>query len=363
VRRVGGLFESVCSFPALHAAARLAARGKKRSLSVARFLWNLEEELFTLESELRAGAWKPGQPHRFLIRDPKERVITAAPFRDRVVHHALCAAIGPVLERGAIDHSYACRVGKGTHAAVEQCRRLAGRWSFFLKSDIHRFFATVDHGVLKTRLRRVLKDRHVLGLCDTIVDAGAGSDQISHGGCLFVEPAALGPPTSRQRACGLPIGNLTSQHFANFYLCGFDHFVLEQLRPGGYLRYMDDFILFDDDRGRLKGMLGDVRRHLAGELSLDLNQAATLLTRTVVGIPFLGLRTFPRLVRVRRRKAQRFSRMLRRRLKESHDGQVEELRLQSSLGALVAHVEAWSPPGFRRRVLASFRAGTKEDRG
>jgi len=345
MRRVGNLFESVTSFGTLHQAAMTAARGKRGSRNVARFFWNLEEELFLLQKELVDGTWRPGTPHCFLIRDPKERMITAAPFRDRVVHHALCEQIGPVLERGAIHHSYACRVGKGTHAAVNRCRVLVRRHPFVLKCDVRRFFPSVDHGVLKGLLRRVLKDRRVLELCDTIINAGCEADDVGAG--LEYGPA------SADEGRGLPIGNLTSQHFANFYLTGLDHYVLQELRPSAYLRYMDDFLLFSHDRRQLRLMLARIRGFLRESRKLELKESATLLVPSHPGVPFLGLRLFPGAIRLRRRKVRRFSLLLRRRLGQAESDLECSNGVQASLGSIVAHVEPWSSPGLRRRLMAT----------
>jgi hypothetical protein len=326
----------MCSFAALLAAARRAARGKKRRSEVARFLWNLEAEVIALQAELSTGVWRPGPSRRFVIHDPKEREITAAPFRDRVVHHAVCAAVGPVLERAAIEHSYACRPGKGVHAAVRQCQRFCQSGRYFLKCDVRGFYSSVDHAVLMRLLRRVVKDRPMLDLLGLIVDTGG----VSGGG-------GAGGTGGR----GLPIGNLTSQYFANFILTGLDLFVLQELRPGGYVRYMDDFALFDDDRTRLRAMLGRIRAYLREERGLELKEPATLLTRTAVGVPFLGLRVFPGTLRLRRRKIRRCRDLARRRIAEYLAGERDEASLQASLGSIVAHVEMGGSPGLRRAIL------------
>jgi retron-type reverse transcriptase len=189
----------MCSFAAILAAARRAARGKKRRPEVARFLWNLEAEVIALQAELSTGVWRPGPSRRFVIHDPKEREITAAPFRDRVVHHAICAAVGPVLERAAIEHSYACRPRKGVRAAVRQCQQFCRGRRYFLKCDVRGFYSSVDHAVLMRLLRRVVKDRPMLDLLGLIVDTGG---VVSGAGV-----SGVGGTGGR----GLPIGNLTSQ--------------------------------------------------------------------------------------------------------------------------------------------------------
>jgi hypothetical protein len=323
----------MCSFAALLAAARRAARGKKRRPEVARLLWNIEPEILALQAELSTGVWRPGPSRRFVIHDPKEREITAAPFRDRVVHHAVCTAVGPVLERAAIEHSYACRPGKGVHSAVRQCQRFCQSMRFFLKCDIRGFYSSVDHSVLMRLLCRVLKDRPMLDLLGLIVDTGGVASAGGAGGR------------------GLPIGNLTSQYFANFILTGLDLFVLQELRPGGYVRYMDDFALFDDGRGRLRAMLGRIRAFLREERGLELKEPANLLTRAAVGVPFLGLRVFPGTLRLRRRKIRRFRDLARTRIAEYLAGERDDASLQASLGSIMAHVEMGGSPGLRRAIL------------
>ena len=255
-----------------------------------------------------------------------------------MVHHAVCAAVGPVLERAAIEHSYACRPGKGVHAAVRQCQRFCRGRRYFLKCDVRGFYSSVDHAVLMRLLCRVVKDRPMLDLLGLIVDTGGVS-------------SAGGAATDGVGGRGLPIGNLTSQYFANFILTGLDLFVLQELRPGGYVRYMDDFALFDDDRTRLRAMLGRVRAYLREERGLELKEPATLLTRTAVGVPFLGLRVFPGTLRLRRRKIRRCRDLARRRMAEYLAGERDEASLQASLGSIVAHVEMGGSPGLRRAIL------------
>ncbi|MCW3131111.1 MAG: reverse transcriptase domain-containing protein [Candidatus Methanospirare jalkutatii] len=237
MRRVEIDFETVCSFGSLRRAAALASRGKRSRASVARFLFNLEPELLLLESELRDGSYRPRPPQQFAIRDPKPRTITVAHFRDRVVHHALCAQLGPVLESLSIPWSYACYKGRGPLAALDRAVHLIRSNRYFLKVDVRRFFESIDHGVLLRSIRRAVQGPRVLRLIDTIV----------------------GSPTPGFAAGkGLPIGNLTSQHFANFYLTGLDWYILRTIRPRGYVRYMDDLLLVDDDRSLLKGALRQI---------------------------------------------------------------------------------------------------------
>ncbi len=200
------------------------------------------------------------------------RTITAAPFRDRVVHHALIDPLEAWFDRRMIAHSYACRRGKGQHRALRHAHRLVRRHSWFLKLDVKGVFPSLAHDVVMDTLRRIVKDRRVLMLCERLVRSGGADGR------------------------GLPIGNLTSQWFANLVLDRLDHWITEDLRVPGYVRYMDDFVLFGDDKAVLRGWLAQVEQFLHG-MQLRLKDSATMLTPTACGLPFLGFRIYRGLLR------------------------------------------------------------------
>ncbi len=237
VRRHDDLFDRIASFPALNAAARRAVAGKRRKPGAAAFMARLEPELLRLERELQNGTYRTGRYLELVVRDPKRRTVSAAPFRDRVVHHALVSVIGPIFERGFIHHSYANRVGKGTHRAVAQFEHWRDGHAWVLRADIWRFFPALDHAVLKADLARRIACPRTLALCAAIIDGSNPQEAAEH----FFPGDDLISVAERRR--GLPLGNLTSQFFANVYLDAFDHWVCEVLRAP-YLRYVDDFVLF-----------------------------------------------------------------------------------------------------------------------
>ena len=208
-RRADDLFDRIATFGALCAAASRAAAGKRRGPGPAAFLANLETEVLALERELRAGTWRPGGYVSFEVRAPKRRMISAAPFRDRVVHHAVHAVIAPLFERGFIGHTYANRAGKGTHRAVARYEWLRDRHRHVLRGDIYRYFPAIDHEVLKADLRRRIACQRTLAVLDRIVDASNPQEPVH----LYYPGDDLFTPFERRR--GLPIGNLTSQLFAN----------------------------------------------------------------------------------------------------------------------------------------------------
>ncbi len=316
MRRTGHLFEQVADFHALCAAARRAARGKCATQPAASFIFNLEGEVLALQREILSGGYSPRPYRTFYVSDPKPRTISAADFRDRVAHHALCAVLEPLFERVAIFDSYACRPGKGSHLAVRRTRHFAGRFKRFLKLDVRKFFETLDHKVLKAGLRRIVKDARLLELAGRIIEHGAP-----------------GSPKGK----GLPIGNLTSQHFANYYLAALDHFVKEKLCVPGYVRYMDDFLIFADSRGFLRDIHRQVREFVEQELKLELKFSATVHAPVSEGVPFLGLRIWPRMIRLDGGNKRRLVHALKTAAKGFADGRWTEDDICASLRSRLGH--------------------------
>jgi retron-type reverse transcriptase len=153
-RKHDNLFNDIACFPSLMAAAKRAIKGKRSKPGPAAFMANLEKEVLRLERELLEGSYKPGRYKTIEIHDPKHRIVSAAPFRDRVVHHALCAVVEPIFERGFIYDSYANRGGKGSHKAVDRYEKFRDRHNYVLRCDIYRYFPSIDHEILKGDLRR-----------------------------------------------------------------------------------------------------------------------------------------------------------------------------------------------------------------
>ncbi len=271
----------------LRAASRAAARGKRRRPDVEAWLLREERELSQLQEELLAGSYQPGAYRFFTIREPKRREIAAAPFRDRVVHHALCRLLAPVLDRRFIARSFSCQIGKGTTAARECCRQLTNRHRYVLKCDVRKFFPNIDHGILLAKLAGVSRCPGVAELVRRIVTShrtGTGLPAETFAGEDFLLAA--------ERPRGLPIGNLTSQLWGNFYLDGLDHWLTEAERHGAYLRYTDDFLLFGDDKERLWELRAVIVAQLAG-VRLRLGEPKSRLLATREGVPFCGFRFLP----------------------------------------------------------------------
>lgn len=327
MRRVGNLWPSIVSFQSLRRAALRASLGKRRIAGVARFLADLEPNVLRLQRELEEGHWQPSPAYTFEIHDPKTRTITAAPFADRVVHHALIDVLEPHLERRMLHESFACRTGKGTHRALIHARQLVRRHAWFLKLDVRKCFESLDHVVVLESFDRVVKDRRALDLLGRIVRSG-GRDGI-----------------------GLPIGNLTSQWSCNLVLDGLDHHVKEVLRIPGYVRYMDDFALFADDKERLAVAHGEVRAFLEERLRLRLKQEATVFAPATEGLPFLGWRIYRRTTRLRPTNLRRLRARMRHRLRERRVGLIDDVQLLATLRSLTEHLRHGSTLQLRRRWL------------
>lgn len=275
------LFPQISSFENLLLAARKAALGKQERYYVLEFFLNLEENLHQLQTEFNTHSYQPGEYTTFQIYEPKPRMISAAPFRDRVVHHALTNVIGPLLEKSFIFDSYANREGKGTHRAIRRYQYFLKKYKYVLKCDIQKYFPSIDHEILKSLIRKRIADQQTLWLIDTIIDGSNQQVDVLD----FFPGDTLFTPLERRK--GLPIGNLTSQFFANYYLNPLDHFINEELRCGAYLRYVDDFVLFGNSKWKLNGWKKRISIFLE-TYRLRLHPARCHIFPSSMGYRFLG---------------------------------------------------------------------------
>ncbi len=337
MKRIGHLYEKIAEPENLRLAFWKAQRGKRHKADVVAFRENLDAELASLRAELLSESVRLGDYHYFTIYDPKERLICAAAFRERVLHHAIINLTEPVFEKFQIHDSYACRKGKGTYKALDRAREFSRKNHFYLKLDIRKYFYNIDHAVLKQQLRRQFKDKPLLGLFDQIVESYEASEN-----------------------CGIPIGNLTSQYFANHYLGLLDHFVKEGLRCKAYVRYMDDFVLWDDDKEHLKALLVQVEEFLSEELKLELKPPA--LNRTELGLSMLGYRIFPNRMRLTRRSRDRFASKLEGIDLKVDSGEWTEEEAAQHVEPLLAFVRQADTFGFRKS-LGAIQGSNRVNRG
>lgn len=264
MKRAKSLFNQIVAYENIRLAWLKARKGKTSKPVVQNFSKNVNSNLEKVQKNLKSKPPVLSSYTQFTIFDPKERTISVVPFVDRVMHHAIMNVLEPIFERQFIFHTYACRKKKGSHKAVEYAFKKAGHCKYFLKLDVRKYFDNIDHKVLKKMLCKIIKDKECLELLNALIDSY---------GCLG-------------EGKGLPIGNLTSQFFANFYLSALDHYVLENLSPKGYVRYMDDFLLFDDSKIGLKKNLTQIELFCKNNLSLELKPF--VIGNCKSGVSFLG---------------------------------------------------------------------------
>ncbi|MFY4727481.1 reverse transcriptase domain-containing protein [Nitrospira sp. BLG_2] len=341
---MGVLFARVASFSNLLEAARLASRGKRFRPNVAAFSLNLEEELQGLQRELVTRTYRPGPYRTFLVREKKPRLISAAPFRDRVMHHALCNVIEPLFDRGFLFDSYACRKGKGTHAAVERASSYARRFRYVLKCDVEKYFPSIDHEILMGLIAERIWDEQVLWLVRTIVQGSNPQPESLH----YFPGDGLFTPYERRR--GIPIGNQTSQFFANVYLDKLDHYVKEVLRVPGYVRYVDDLLVFDDDKERLHEIRAAIEA-FGERLRLRLHPRKCFVAPASAGVTFLGYRIFPTHRRLDAGNVRRFKRRLRRYGEAVAKGRMLEAQRRECIRSWISHAAYADTARLCARIL------------
>ncbi len=340
------LYAQIIAWPNLLEAYRKAARGKRGKTAAATFEHQVADRLLALQEELAAFTYTPGPYTNFLIYEPKRRKISAAPFRDRVVHHALCNIIEPLFEARFHPDSYANRVGKGTHRAIDRLQSLARRYRYVLRCDVVQHFPSLDHAILRGELAQVIRDEEVLWLVDRILRSGEGVLAAEYDMVWFPGDDLLAAGRPR----GLPIGNLTSQFWSNCYLNPFDWFVRRELGCRAYLRYVDDFALFSDDRQELWAWKQALIARLAG-LRLTIHTTAAQVLPVGCGIPWLGFVVYPDHRRVKARNVVRFSRRLRARWGDYIAGRITFAELTASVQGWINHVRHADSWGLRGHVL------------
>lgn len=340
------LYEKICDFENIYLAWRKARKGKRRRVQPAQFERVQDDELLAIQNELQTQTYKPGAYHNFFVHDPKKRLISASPFRDRVVHHALYRVIEPIWEARFIEDTYANRTGKGTHTALDRVQHFSRKYKYVLQCDVKQFFPSIDHALLKKEFSRLICDEKTLWLCDQIVKSGEGvlTEEYKMNWFTGDDLFAVNRPR------GLPIGNLTSQFWANVYLNGFDHFVKRDLKCSAYVRYVDDFVLFANDTKTLLNWRAVIIQKLA-ELRLSLHEESAQVYPVNTGIPFLGFRVYPEHRLVKRRKVIHFRRKLRRLLIGYADGNIPVEKIGLSIKGWINHVRFADSWGLRRAML------------
>ena len=327
------LVEAMADYANVQKAYNKAKKCKRYRKDVLLFTKDKEDNLETVRNDILGLSYKPSEYRYFKVYEPKERQIMALPFYDRVVQHAINNVLEPIFNQRFIFHSYACRKTKGMHAASDTLQEWLYEWQKFhpdqplyaIKADIHHYFQSINHDVLKAEIRKVIKDAGALVLIDRIID---------HNGQM---PDGV----------GIPVGNLTSQLFANIYLNKLDQYIKHTLGAKYYMRYMDDFILLSPDKEQLRRWLEDIERFLRDELKLELNPKTTILA-VKNGIDFVGYKHRATHRKVRPDSVKR----IKKTIKKYESGKITKEQLQKSIASWTGHAGHADSYNLQKKVIA-----------
>lgn len=339
MKTYNNLYPCIYDFESLYQAYRRARRGKRHQAEVLHFERDLEGELIQLQNELIWGEYETGPYHRFYVNEPKRRLVAALPFRDRVLQHSLVGAIEPIWERRFIHHSYACRPGRGMHKGADQAQQwlrevqAAHGRAYVLKADVAQYFPSIDHEILRSLLARRIACKPTMRLAEHIMDSW--------------HP-------------GLPIGNLTSQLWANVYLHEFDAFVKEGLGVSRYMRYMDDWLIVHHDKRYLHGLREVLADWLNKNLRLQLNNKTQVFPVFHQGgraLDFLGYRIWTTHRRLRKDSVKRMRRRLKGMERDYKRGLIGLSDIRVRLASWLGHASHADSYRVREKLLggAVFR--------
>jgi retron-type reverse transcriptase len=320
-------YSDVYDFANLYDAYLKARKQKRYRGEVLQFSYNIEQGLLTLQQELKEKTYTVGKYRPFIIYEPKKRQIVALPFRDRIVQHALNNIIEPLFDRRMISDSFACRVGKGTHAVAKRVSYFMGKPSniYYLKLDVKSFFASIDRNILKAIVGNIIEDKDILWLIDVIFDSSP--------------------------VPGMPIGNLTSQLFANVYLHELDHHCKNVLGVHYYVRYMDDVLILSHSKSYLQAILASITDFVSTHLALELNHK-TGIGKCKDGIEFVGYRIWRNLRLIKKQSLTR----MKKKVRAWKSGKIQDTKFMASLGSWMGHsVDTSSYRGVMRIALDSMR--------
>lgn len=330
MKRVGFLVEKIADKDNLLLAYYKAKRGKHYKKEVVRFGDNLDYNINKLQKEIIAGNVSVGKYHKFTITDPKKRNVYATAFDERVLHHAIINVCHEYFERNLIYDTYATRLNKGIYKALDKAKMAARQYRYVAKLDFRKYFDTISHEVLKEKLGRIYKDMNLLNIFSQIIDT-----------------------YSVEEGKGIPIGNLTSQYFANYYLSSLDHYIKEYLGVPVYVRYMDDMLLFENDKDKLKGYVKSVTRYSSENLKLILK--APIMRHTKDTISFLGYKIGQNIILLNSRSRNRFCKKILRYEKLLLNGSWSEKEYQLHILPLLAFVNYAYTKRMRKRILERIK--------
>lgn len=350
---INNIYEEVISLSNIRRAARRTlSNGRKFKGSGANFFFNLESEIFQIHRELVSGKYRHDKYNLFHITDPKLRVVAAAKFRDRVVHHCVHDIIEPLFDRIFIYDSYACRNGKGTHQAIERATGFLRANKYFVHLDVVSYFQNIDHSVLEKILERYIRDEKVMKLLTGIIDStrylsNQEKFKITKKVVAYQDFDLFGTGrkgTAEMHYKGLPLGNLTSQFFANLYLNELDQYAKHKLKCKYYIRYMDDVVIFSNDKTELRDFEAKIREFASNNLSLVLHNSGGA-EPYYKGLSFLGMRIYRSYRKIKRTAIPRCIRRMKKLIEscknpvDEYDYYKKSLKIRASYNGFKAYIK------------------------
>ena len=329
MKRKGYLFERVADIDNLRTAFCKARKRKSAKTDILEFSRNLDANLSRIRRELLDGTYRFGAYSYFDIHDPKRRVICAASFPERVIHHAIMNICAEHFENYQIPYSYARRKNKGTFAALERAARCQRKYQWHLKLDVRKYFDSISHEILYGKMERMYKDRKLLDVFRRIIDSYHARD-----------------------GKGVPIGNLTSQYFANHYLSFADRYAVEKLRIPAYVRYMDDMFMWANNGGELREKGALFEKFIVENLGLSLKPF--VLNRTKHGLSALGFILYPNAIRLNQRSRERFSVKLTEYMALMYRGEMRETEFSRRVLAIYGFIARADARGFAGKILRNW---------
>lgn len=308
-KQIKNIYETLYSYENIYQAYINARKNKRFRDEVLSFSYNLEENLLQISDELKNHTYKVGGYREFYVYEPKKRLIMALPFKDRVVQWAIYQLINPVFDKGYINDSFGCRVGKGTHRSVQRLYywlKIVGKKEekyYYLKLDISKYFYRVDHKILIDLLHKKIKDKDLLRLLETIINY----DEVPFGLKLLGNVDNL---SDRIHGKGMPIGNLTSQMFANLYLNELDQYCKRELGIKYFIRYMDDVIILSNNKKKLHEYKELIEQFIQDKLNLNLNNK-TAIRPISLGVEFVGYRLWPTHIKLRKKTSLKMKKRIK----------------------------------------------------
>lgn len=326
MKRANYLLNKIAEPDNIREAAYKAAKGKRNGALVQLFFLNLNQNVVEIRKELINGNLKLKGFRYFVVFEPKERKIAAPHFRDQVIHHSIMNICHSSFEKNQIFDSYASRKNKGTYACLDRAFFFSGKYQFYCKMDVRKYFETISHTVVLAQMEKLFKEKGLIELFAQIVD----SYHSTHGR-------------------GLPIGSLSSQYLTNHYLCSLDHFIKEKLRIKAYCRYMDDMVIWSNNKAELLHAEKEIAEYVTHNLLVSLKPS--ILNSTKVGLPFLGYRVFPNTIRLNHLSKHRFIRKNKKLTKAIEKNEISIAEAQRKILPLLAFIQKADTLAFRKRIF------------